>query len=560
MRIAALVVLTSFACVRELRSANPDAWVELQSEHFVLRTDLPPVEARQAISDLEVVRAALFAAGWHGDRRNTERTLVVELASKRELQEFVRKGVEGFFGLDVFGQPILVGVAEDVFDQVILKHELMHMINATFLVTQPRWVQEGIACYLETLRFDGRKKELIRGEPRRERLEYLSRNPIRDWFTQVINIGDRFWQMSDEEGYRFETAAWALVHWLVDTRPEKFDAFLRRLGRGENEWVAFSAEFPDLHAPEVQGGMREYLKTSKMSVSRLPMASWSGNVQTRLISPADAHALRAELFKISPSGVSREERDRKVQAELSIALAADPGNPLALLLSQHAELRPAIELHPDDWRAWLVWYDRHHESEAIGRAAQLAPEDPGVLWRLAISEQNSGNPAAALRHAAQAAELGPGRSDVLDALASVYAANGRCSEAADAEQRAIYALPDSSSRETPTYFRERLSEIANHCAALPQEREASRTVVVQPMLRSCSLPPPRARSADAALTAQFTIRKNGSVSGVTMKGNAAKPVMAAFKRYVESCTFDPVVVDGKALEPQISVELRALLN
>jgi hypothetical protein len=51
-----------------------------------LRTDLTPEDARQAIADLELLRAALLAAGWHSSLAGQGRTLVVELASGAELR------------------------------------------------------------------------------------------------------------------------------------------------------------------------------------------------------------------------------------------------------------------------------------------------------------------------------------------------------------------------------------------------------------------------------------------------------------------------------------------
>jgi hypothetical protein len=92
MRIGVFFALFLLAaCAHELRSRLPEKWIELQSEHFLLRTDLPEEDARKAIRDFELVRSALLAAGWHSARPAADRTRVVELATALELRDFARQ-------------------------------------------------------------------------------------------------------------------------------------------------------------------------------------------------------------------------------------------------------------------------------------------------------------------------------------------------------------------------------------------------------------------------------------------------------------------------------------
>ena len=76
-----LLTVVAAACAREIRSTNPDLWLELASDHFTLRTDLPEQDARRAIADLELIRNALLAAGWHANRSSPARIVVVAVAS-----------------------------------------------------------------------------------------------------------------------------------------------------------------------------------------------------------------------------------------------------------------------------------------------------------------------------------------------------------------------------------------------------------------------------------------------------------------------------------------------
>ena len=82
-------------------------------------------------------------------------------------------------------------------------------------------------------------------------------------------------------------------------------------------------------------------------------------------------------------------------------------------------------------------------------------------------------------------------------------------------------------------------------------------MVFTPVLQSCSRPQPRARSAKDAFRADFTIAEDGSVTGVVVTGTAARAALAAFKLYVESCKFQPVLVEGKPQSFTSYIELRA---
>ena len=109
------------SCAHGPRPIPPDQWRELQTEHFVLRTDLAPEDARRMAADLELVRAALLAAALHSSRISKARTQVIVLADDRELQEYAAKGIGGFVSGDAFGEPIMVvSGSQDAEDQRFL--------------------------------------------------------------------------------------------------------------------------------------------------------------------------------------------------------------------------------------------------------------------------------------------------------------------------------------------------------------------------------------------------------------------------------------------------------
>src|SRR4051812_15218750 len=227
-----LLLALMLGCASGSRPPEPERWRELRTAHFVLRTDLAAEDARRVAVDLEEVRGALLAAGWHASNMPDAPVHVVVLADDRELQEYAIKGIEGFVASDAFGDPIMVvSGSQNPDEQRFLKHELAHVITNQFLVRNPRWVAEGVACYLGTLRLDRKRGTVIIGTNAADRVLYLRQYPVRS-FWPVLNAGDDFQGMSVEDGWAFETASWALVHWLVDERPKAFDDLLARLARG----------------------------------------------------------------------------------------------------------------------------------------------------------------------------------------------------------------------------------------------------------------------------------------------------------------------------------------
>src|SRR5260221_8801934 len=101
MRRSSFLILLA-ACAHVSPSTDPATWIELESEHFVLRTDLPADDARSAIADLERVRLGLLATGWHAKVAAPGKTAVVELATSAELREFAVPRLEGFVAPDAF--------------------------------------------------------------------------------------------------------------------------------------------------------------------------------------------------------------------------------------------------------------------------------------------------------------------------------------------------------------------------------------------------------------------------------------------------------------------------
>ena len=549
----ALLLCLALACVRA-RPVDQQQWIELQTQHFLLRTDLDESRAREVVQQLELVRASLIDVAWHAQKPMQGRLTVVALADSDEFHELVREGVEGFVTADAFGADLVVMSAERPPEELlVLKHEMAHVLSNEFLLRSPRWVAEGIACYLETLRFDNAKHTVVAGEPHPGRVHLLSSS----WppnFRAVMEAGSEIASLSPEEGVAFESAAWLLVHDLANRRAERFSAFLGRLARAEDPKKAFAAEFPDLVSDDaLLAEMDNHIHHGEYTFYTRPQPSVTAEASLRSLPRSEVHAMRADLLRVSP-GSKRD--DAKIKAELALALQDDPGNPLALELSQGADVDAAPKAHPDDWRAWLVYAQRHdNDGPALQKAVKLAPDNALVLALLAWSENAAGRRKKAIEYARKASDIAPGHSMHLDTLASLLAGAGRCGEALATERRAIEVLPDTAPGGLGQELRARLTQMELKCGKTPAHLEIvqEERPDTEPVRKTCT--GALGVSGPATVTAEYTVREDGSVGEIEVTGKAPQDVLRAFRSFLKTCSYEPATKDGKPVAARMRQDL-----
>src|SRR6266478_4912206 len=186
--------------------------------------------------------ARLIEGSWHGDALPREKLRVVQLASSARFHEFASSGMSAFYQpVDLFGEPMLVMTADqDAAGDAILQHELAHALHGSFLPRNPRWFFEGLACYLETLRYDAAADRYLIGEPSEDRLHFLRLHPETD-YARVLSTSTReAVPLSGQDGYAFQSAAWLLVFYLANERRPALDDYIQRRARGEAAQAAFA--------------------------------------------------------------------------------------------------------------------------------------------------------------------------------------------------------------------------------------------------------------------------------------------------------------------------------
>jgi len=501
MRLAAVAMVFACACAhgRSAPSVDP-GFLELESAHYVLLTELPEPDARRTLGRLENVRAALIAGSWRSETAPAEKLRVILLASSARFHEFASAGMSALYQpVDLFGEPMLVMTADREGEGgAILQHELAHAVHGSFLPRNPRWFFEGLACYLETLRYDAAADRFLVGEPNLDRLHFLRLHRETD-YRRVLSTSTReAVLLSGQDGYAFQSAAWLLVFYLANERAAELDDYILRLGRGEPGQAAFGAAFRGLdpdslaqRAEPYRQMLQEALEGARPSAWRIRevrLPPWQGEVKVRRTPPAEVEALRAELFFLSP-GIPRDRaRLAEARTALDRALQLDPLHPLALAvqaaLSEGADgppsldrIRAAARERPRDFRAQMllaiaVGPGRPDERRsALIQAAGLAPGNATVQNALAWHDLTHGRASEAVAVARKAAALAPGRAAVLDTLAAALALSSQCAEATRVEEQAVELAAEHASIELRRRLLARLDAMRAGCANVPLDQE-----------------------------------------------------------------------------------------
>src|SRR5262249_62402149 len=76
-------------------------------------------------------------------------------------------------------------------------------------------------------------------------------------------------------------------------------------------------------------------------------------------------------------------------------------------------------------------------------------------------------------------------------------------------------------------------------------------VEAEPVLKSCRQPLYVKPSSAHTISVQFTIRDDGTVAAVAIQGARDDREAGMLRQFVESCSFEPVIVDGKPRRVQL---------
>jgi tetratricopeptide (TPR) repeat protein len=475
-----ILVFLCCACARTLpgglrcSSDGGPVWHEYGSRHFMLDTDLDTQEAVALVRELETLHAMVVRALVGDDREVPGRVRVIVPANERTYTALAPPAVVGYFMQGLFGEPTaVVHPAALHSDPEIIAHELVHHLVWYFFPRHPRWFDEGIAHFLQTVanpdpRFHGAAGLIPRMRiPRLESIELMPALEILSWR-----------EYSDD---REEVWSWVLYHWLWNDKSEALKDYEFRLASGEDPSAAWKAAFPELNPAnpaamkKLGAALDEHRHSEKIAYYKVEVQPDVSFKEKRL-SSADVHVLllgiRDNWMTVHSSAIVSDPITAS-RNEVQEALREDPIHPVALWYSLRNDkiaattaLRSSAAARPTDWRAWyalsLVLRPREDAAEmeaALRKAAALNPDHPASHNDLAVLLLVEGRPKEALPFARRAVDLAPASAPSLDTLAGIAWELNQCPQALELEQRAV-DLMSGKKAEGP---RKRLKEYQQRC-------------------------------------------------------------------------------------------------
>jgi tetratricopeptide (TPR) repeat protein len=467
-------------------------WLDVQTAHFRVRTDLAAEDARQAALHLERTHAALLAVAWpHARREEAPPMEVVVLRDPADLHALFTTEVGGLVSSRVIQGSLMVVAGRSVTWQeperpgevvraFVLNHELAHQLSHRLRLNQPRWLAEGIASFLETVEIsaDGTSVSVGAVNPRQHA-------QVAD-FRAALARDALAWEGSPaahgpSRVRGLYATSWLLVHWLYNHHPGRLARYQARLVLGEEASAAWREIFPDLDPDGLDETIHRYARGGDYSVFRVPLRLPDPSITSSPLADDEVHAARATLASIAMRFIDRSQAQALAFDELDRSLARNPTNLTALLTRQSlvpsaAEKRDlarrATTAHPDSGAAWATLAQLLEQQgaraadveEAYRKAIQRSPHDATALNNLAWIYARHGRHAEALPLSLRAFGLDPSSSATLDTHAHVLAALGRCSEAITLQRRALQRLSPTDDRAT---YARHLQEIEKRCQRTP---------------------------------------------------------------------------------------------
>jgi Tfp pilus assembly protein PilF len=388
----------------------------------------------------------MLAMVWPGAPDPPIRTEVIVLRSQIELMVFVRDPHVPplIAGLRAERSPLpasLLFAGTDLRTMSTLVHELAHDLSAWFLPIQPVWFSEGVATFLETLRYDRANIRAELGEPSWGR--YLDSAGSHGLSAPDLLGARRL--PSGEKATEFENRSWLLVHYLINKRPEAFVRLQNDLLNLKSPIQAWASAMPDLPPSKLDDTLDRYRSGSYVTHSQRVHVP-APTIAVRTMTDAEAHAVRAVMFetgaapRVAPDSAAAEK-------EIAEALEADPSNVEALALrffwfppvgrpQDRASLAErAVSAHPDEWLAWLMVADDATDERArrtaLARGLRLAPTQAALLTEMAQLNAKIGRWDEALLFATKATKFGEERWGALALRMEALAHLGKCHEAGD---------------------------------------------------------------------------------------------------------------------------------
>jgi len=465
-----LVELVLGACASTPRCPEEGGpvWREVTTEHFRVYTDLDSWDAGEAALELERLRGGLLAA--LGMKEGPPGVIQAIVFAEPEALHSFGIPYTGIFS--TAGNPLIVMSSEyrsptgRRFE--VHAHELTHYLGKYRYLRLPRWVNEGLAGYFQTIEVSRDGTTATVGKASVSWTDVLSFRDLWNWDLE---------RPAPEKEWGLYHSALVWMHYLQNEQGARLDAFLERLARAEDPKHAWLMAFDGVSPEALEREVAQYSSKS-WSVRTVAVPSVPNRVRETLLPPAAVHMAFAILW--CHSYEDRKESNRNALREVAEVLRHDPNHLGGLLEDQRVgspevrleKARALTERFPEDATSWLRRSQaasakglRDESSMALERARTTAKDDDALLlnniaWELLKASRVD----EAFPLAKKAVELAPWRPGVIDTWAAALAGKGRCEEAIQAQERAVsWVSPGEDARG----LEERLERYRSECKPVP---------------------------------------------------------------------------------------------
>lgn len=442
-------------------------WLELGSQHFVVRSNLPAEEARASAVQLERARASVLAAFPHTGTSSGERLEVVVFANAAQLQDLTGDALlDAALAHDWRGPLLLTANTNAFIASTQLKetlHELAHHYSALTLRRWPRWFEEGLAIYLETIDINADKQTATRGAANQVKL-----GEVEKW--GILPVESLWaWDVEPDQFNGLEqhraASAWFWVHFLFNEHRGELDRFMRSLAEGDEPRSAWTAAFGKLAPQKMAEQAAAYIARQQTRSHVMELAQLNTALEERVMKDAEVHALLARV-----AGTTGAWPRARTEVAAAVALdAKDPRTQEQNVVTQEtaegriAAARQLTQENSQDPAGWLLLglalpATDPERGQALALAAELDPRSFFALSELAAFRCAEARCPEGVTLAEKAAGLAPGDARIQAATAAVQRQAGLCGQAVMSQQRALEVLPQRATAGLRRQLQARLVE------------------------------------------------------------------------------------------------------
>lgn len=312
-------------------------WIEVRTENFVLYSNASPGKTKKLAIDLERFREVLGLITKGFDLEASVPTSVYVFKNEAGLLPYKLdasgnpRNLAGYFLRGRFRNYIALDVSAAAERSRIVYHEYVHsMLHETF-GSMPQWLDEGLAEYYSTFRFNNLSSTAWVGDSIDGHLYLLSSRPLMN-LDRLFTITTRSPEYNEEtmQGL-FYAQSWLLVHYLVatDELRSQFGKFLTGLREGADAEQAIQDSLQTDLATLAQR-LEQYLAKGGSGNYRINLADDVKRVDPTAVPMLEAMVL-LRLGELLANRGSGHEGPARAHVEKAIEQEAPPGQAYATL-------------------------------------------------------------------------------------------------------------------------------------------------------------------------------------------------------------------------------------